>query len=104
MDAHPDQAPCGGPGMKCANCGSENAEGGRFCYNCGATLTPVPLGKAEDQQPQQPETPPSGAPPTPPDMPPDMPMDRTVVMQVRPGMFDPTPPGPAPVGPPPPTA
>lgn len=69
--------------MKCPNCGSDNAPGSRFCYNCGTSL-------AAAATPPAPSTPdltkkPSDTPPAQP------PVERTVVMSLPPNMFPPPP-------------
>ncbi len=67
--------------MKCPNCGSENAETGRFCYNCGTSLTSAPPAEEPGAASVSGGT-----------------GDRTVMMDIRPGMFGspnpPTPPSP----------
>ena len=42
--------------LTCANCGSQNSDGQRFCNNCGARLSEIPSPqKAMPQQPTQPQ-------------------------------------------------
>lgn len=82
--------------MKCPNCGSDNAPGSRFCYNCGTSLAAA----AATETPPAPATPdlakkPSEAPP-----PAQPPVERTVVMSLPPNMFPPPPPNVPPATPP----
>ncbi len=37
--------------MKCPACGTENAEGARFCNNCGSSFAAYPQRPSIDEQP-----------------------------------------------------